>query len=364
MSVLRRRDHTHPDPRVRLAGGREDHGPEQLVEVACTDESPRVRLTAVSRLTTTTTWRRVARRPQSLDVRLVAVERIFSQGVVADLLKSARKPRADRHVLFADHRRRIIESIAQDPDYSPVVRRMAVEYFADESYLAEARPRREATAEERKSEEAVRGLRRGLRRWAARRAGDRQVPAQREGAASARDDRPQGRRDRRAGRGVPVLGPGQRQPEAGRSAPRRSSRCSATPISSTASSGRWTTRPSRADPRGARSRSTRPRRGPRSGQSRSTTSGPSEGDAMAKKILIIDDEKDMRVYLEAALPQGGLRHRDRVQRRGGPVAGRGPPTRPHHARRPDAEEIGRQGLPRPAHLAEDQGRSRSWCSPV
>jgi hypothetical protein len=50
--------------------------------------------------------------------------------------------------------RRIIESIAQDPEYSSTVRRMAVEYYADESYLSELEPEEEKQPE-RKSAEAV-----------------------------------------------------------------------------------------------------------------------------------------------------------------------------------------------------------------
>ena len=46
----KKRDHTNPNPRVRLAAVEKLEDPEILVEVACTDDSPRVRLTAVGRL--------------------------------------------------------------------------------------------------------------------------------------------------------------------------------------------------------------------------------------------------------------------------------------------------------------------------
>ncbi len=48
--VAQKRDHTHPNPQVRLAAVEKLEDPEVLIEVACTDDSPRVRLTAVSRL--------------------------------------------------------------------------------------------------------------------------------------------------------------------------------------------------------------------------------------------------------------------------------------------------------------------------
>jgi len=152
--VLEKRDHTHSNPKVRLAAVEKTTDPEILIEVACSDESPRVRLTAVSRLTDDIQLDKVARTAESLDVRLVAVERVFSQGVVADLLKAPENIELIGVCFSKISDRRIIESIAQDPVYSPVVRRMAVEYFADESYLAEAAAAAEAEPV-RKTDEAV-----------------------------------------------------------------------------------------------------------------------------------------------------------------------------------------------------------------
>jgi hypothetical protein len=152
--VLEKRDHTHPNPKVRLVAVEKSTDPEVLIEVACTDESARVRLTAVSRLTDDIHLEKVARTAGALDVRLVAVERVFSQGVVADLLKNPEHLELVGICFSKITDRRIIESIAQDEAYSPVVRRMAVEYFADESYLSEV-AEAEKTEPERKSAEAV-----------------------------------------------------------------------------------------------------------------------------------------------------------------------------------------------------------------
>jgi len=151
MSVLEKKDHTHTNPKVRMVALEKLDDPEVLVEVACSDDSPRVRLTAVSRLTDDPHLEKVARQAESLDVRLVAVERIFSQGTIADLLKEPEDVELIGMCFSRITDRRIIESIAEDPDFSPTVRRMAVEYYADESYLAEA-----AEAEPvRKTDEAV-----------------------------------------------------------------------------------------------------------------------------------------------------------------------------------------------------------------
>jgi len=138
MSVMEKKDHTHPNPKVRMVALEKLDDPALLVEVACNDDSPRVRLTAVSRLNDDLHLEKVARQAESLDVRLVAVERIFSQGVIADLLKAPEDVELIGMCFSRISDRRIIESIAEDPDYSPTVRRMAVEYYADESYLAEA----------------------------------------------------------------------------------------------------------------------------------------------------------------------------------------------------------------------------------
>jgi hypothetical protein len=154
MSVLEKKDHTHPNPKVRMAAVEKLDDPEVIVGVACTDDSPRVRLTAVSRLTDDLHLEKVARQAESLDVRLVAVERIFSQGIIADLLKAPEDVELIGMCFSRITDRRIIEAIAQDPAYSPVVRRMAVEYFADESYLSEVAEAGGAEPE-RKSEERV-----------------------------------------------------------------------------------------------------------------------------------------------------------------------------------------------------------------
>jgi len=155
MSVLEKRDHEHSNPRVRMSAVAKLSDPDVLINVACTDDSPRVRLTAVSRLGDDLHLEKVARDAESLDVRLVAVERIFSQGVVADLLKAPGNIELIGMCFSKISDRRIIESIAQDPEYGAAVRRMAVEYFADESYLAEVA---EIEEPKRKSEKAVQAL--------------------------------------------------------------------------------------------------------------------------------------------------------------------------------------------------------------
>jgi hypothetical protein len=129
--------------------------PEELVEIACTDDSPRVRLTAVTRLNDDVSLEKVARGAASLDARLVAVERIFSQGVVADLLKSPENLELISMCFSRITDPRIIESIAKSHEYGAPVRRMAVEYFADAGYLEDVSEAEPEQPEARKTEEQV-----------------------------------------------------------------------------------------------------------------------------------------------------------------------------------------------------------------
>jgi len=154
MTIREKKDHQHPNPNVRIGAVAKLEDPDVLVTVACTDDSPRVRLTAVSRLTNDIHLEQVARKSEYLDTRLVAVERVFSQRILADLLKSPENLELIGICFSRITDRRIIESIAEDTSYSAAVRRMAVEYYADESFLADATDAAEAEPE-RKSEAAV-----------------------------------------------------------------------------------------------------------------------------------------------------------------------------------------------------------------
>lgn len=123
------------DPRARLEAVEKSNDRVKLLEAACADDSPRVRLAAVVRLTDDETLAKVALDAKELDVRLAAVERISSQRLLADIIK-ARKNYELMGACFARITdRRLLEAIAQDTGYNPTARRLAVEQFADESYL-------------------------------------------------------------------------------------------------------------------------------------------------------------------------------------------------------------------------------------
>lgn len=139
------------DPRTRVEKVEKSNDVDQLVRVACTDDSPRVRLVAVSRIDDDQELIKVVNNAKELDAKLVAIERISSEELIAELVKPRENIELIGMCFSRITDRKLIESIAEDPKCSPVARRMAVEHYADESYLAEAYEARTG----RKSERAV-----------------------------------------------------------------------------------------------------------------------------------------------------------------------------------------------------------------
>ncbi|NOZ00820.1 MAG: HEAT repeat domain-containing protein [Deltaproteobacteria bacterium] len=126
------------DPNKRLDEVEQLSDEDALVQVACTDESPRVRMAAAARVRGDGALASIAKDAGEMDVRLAAVERIGSQRLLAEIIK-ARKNYELMGACFARITDRdVLESIAQDPGYNPTARRIAVEHFADESYLDDA----------------------------------------------------------------------------------------------------------------------------------------------------------------------------------------------------------------------------------
>lgn len=134
------------DPKARLDVVEQLTEVEKLVQVACHNDSPRVRLVAVSRISDDNQLMEVVKNARELDVRLVAVERISSEEHIAGI---ARDPKNLDLIGMCFSRitdREIIQSIAEDTSCSKVVRRMAVEHYADESYLSELEDGRKSEA--------------------------------------------------------------------------------------------------------------------------------------------------------------------------------------------------------------------------
>ncbi|MCP4677381.1 MAG: hypothetical protein GY854_18075 [Deltaproteobacteria bacterium] len=125
------------DPRSRLEIVEKLSDENSLVEIACTDDSPRVRLLAISRIRDDDRLLKVANDANELDVRLLAVERISSQEKIAEILRAKENLDLLGMCFSKITDRNIIESIAEDTTCNPVARRLAVEHFANEAYLAE-----------------------------------------------------------------------------------------------------------------------------------------------------------------------------------------------------------------------------------
>jgi hypothetical protein len=128
---------------------------EKLVDVACTADTAQVRLLAVSRLNDDQHLMQVIRKAKELDVRLVAAERISSEEVLAEVIRSKENLELIGVCFSRITNKKLIEGLAHDSSVNPVARRLAVEYYADESYLAEAAEAGADAAEQRKSPEAV-----------------------------------------------------------------------------------------------------------------------------------------------------------------------------------------------------------------
>jgi hypothetical protein len=158
MGLLKKRDTTHPDPRVRLEAVEASTNEIELVRVACTDDWPRVRMAAVARVENDTLLARIAREAKELDVRLAAAERIASERVLADLIRESENRELMGICFSRITDKAVIQSIAEDTRYSPTARKLAVEHYADEGYLAEVSGIRREDDTGRKTPEAVKEI--------------------------------------------------------------------------------------------------------------------------------------------------------------------------------------------------------------
>ncbi len=137
MSLFGKHDLDSDDPRVRLEAVKESTDEVALTTVAIKDEWPRVRLAAVGRVRNDMLLARVAREASELDVRLSAVERIASQKLLGELIREVGNRELIGVCLSRITDLEVIQVIAEDTKCSPTVRKLAIEHFADEGYLAE-----------------------------------------------------------------------------------------------------------------------------------------------------------------------------------------------------------------------------------
>lgn len=125
----------HPDDQVRLRALQKLTDPKKIVQVACQDDSPTVRLEAVRKLSDPNHLAKVVKEGEGLEARVQAVARIMDQKLLAQILLE-RKNNDIMHAAFENLTDpEILKVIAEDSRYNIATRRIAIENFADQSFL-------------------------------------------------------------------------------------------------------------------------------------------------------------------------------------------------------------------------------------
>jgi len=130
-------EHESKDPDVRLRAVGELDDQHVLAELAKTDTSPRVREAAVTRISDQDILMDVALNGREIDARVSAVGRIESQQNLAEVIKVRKNYQLMGACFARITNREILQQIAYDTSYNMSARRMAIENFADESFLEE-----------------------------------------------------------------------------------------------------------------------------------------------------------------------------------------------------------------------------------
>jgi HEAT repeat protein len=110
---------------------------DELMSLACSAESPRVRMAALEHLDDDEALVEVVEQAHEIDVRLAAVARIDDQQRLAQILKVRRNYRLMGAIFARLTDEKVLQQIAEDTGYPSTARRIAVEHFADQSYLAD-----------------------------------------------------------------------------------------------------------------------------------------------------------------------------------------------------------------------------------
>ena len=137
--------HYSKDPEVRLKAVNKLNDQKLLAEIAKTDKSPRVRKAAVARVNDQDMLFSIALDGQEIDARIDAVERIESQQKLAQIIKIRKNYQLMGACFSHISDKKILEEIAANPDYNMSARRIAIENYADESFLIDiSRPETES----------------------------------------------------------------------------------------------------------------------------------------------------------------------------------------------------------------------------
>ena len=108
-----------------------------LTKLSMSDPSPRVRQAAVAKVTDQELLLKIALDSKEIDVRVAAVERIDSQEKLAEIIKVRRNFQLMGACFARITDKKVLDGIAKNPEYNMSARRMAIESYADESFLTE-----------------------------------------------------------------------------------------------------------------------------------------------------------------------------------------------------------------------------------
>ena len=127
--------HHEPDERKRLKAVNQTQDEEQLIEIASEDPSPEVRMAAGRKVTSEKGLARIAEKAKQIDVVLDAVGRIGDQGLLAKIILTNRNHQVMKAAFEGIADPSVLEQIAKDERYSISARRVAIDNFADQSFL-------------------------------------------------------------------------------------------------------------------------------------------------------------------------------------------------------------------------------------
>lgn len=153
MGLFSKSDHESKDPEIRLEALSKTEDQNVLANLAKSDSSPRVRLAAVAKVSDQDLLAEIALDGNEIDSRIAAVGKIESQQKLADIIKVRRNFKLMGACFARITDKKILNAIANDTGYNMSARRMAIEGFADESYLSEATIEAEGTAKPKSPEE-------------------------------------------------------------------------------------------------------------------------------------------------------------------------------------------------------------------
>ncbi|MBN2226696.1 MAG: hypothetical protein JW763_04975 [candidate division Zixibacteria bacterium] len=129
--------HRSDNPEVRLQAVLQTDDQTLLAEIARTDGSPRVRHAAIDKIIAPEHLLAVALDGDHIDARIAAVEKIDSQKTLAEIVRARKNLQLMGACFSRITDREILKRIANSGEYNMSARRMAIENFADETFLSE-----------------------------------------------------------------------------------------------------------------------------------------------------------------------------------------------------------------------------------